>query len=122
MGNASSRGFAQSRTSCVPPAQPLEVRTNGDGDPLKQYPPSPGGYGPTGVTARWVCTWREYLRAEDEADLTASLRRHEYGQAAWRTLIPAARGAAAGPEPCAQEARAEAEEGETGCVSPDSSS
>ncbi len=51
MGNASSRGFAQGRPTCAPPAQPLEVRTNGDGDPLKQYPPSPRGYGATGVTA-----------------------------------------------------------------------
>ena len=122
MGNASSRGFAQGRPTCAPPAQPLEVRKGQDADPLKPYPPSPGGYGRTGVTARWVCTWREYLRAEDEADLAASLRLHEYGQASWRALSPAARGAAAGPEPCAQEARADAEEGETGCVSPDSSS
>ncbi len=32
MGNASSRGFAQGRPTCAPPAQPLEVRTNGDGE------------------------------------------------------------------------------------------
>ena len=80
MGNASSRGFAQGRPTCAPPAQPLEVRTNGDADPLKQYPPSPVGSGETGVTARWVCTWREYLRAEDEADRAASLRLREYAR------------------------------------------
>ncbi len=51
MGNASSRGFAQGRPTCAPPAQPLEVRTNGDADPLKPYPPSPVGSGETGVTA-----------------------------------------------------------------------
>ena len=51
MGNASSRGFAQGRPTCAPPARTLEVRATGDSDPLKHYPPSPGGYGGTGVTA-----------------------------------------------------------------------
>ena len=51
MGNASSRGFAQGQPTCAPPAQTLEVRTNGVANPLKQYPPSPDGYGGTGVTA-----------------------------------------------------------------------
>ena len=49
MGNASYWGFAQGRPTCAPPAQPLEVRTNGDADPLKQYPPSPAGSGETGI-------------------------------------------------------------------------
>ena len=105
MGNASSRGFAQGRPTCAPPAQPLEVRTNGVANPLKQYPPSPGGYGRTGVTAGWVCTGREYLRAEDEADLAASLRLREYarppgelsflqhvGRPLGRDLVPKKRG------------------------------
>ena len=51
MGNASSRGFAQGRPTCAPPAQTLKVRKGQDTDPLKQYPPSPAGYGGTGVTA-----------------------------------------------------------------------
>ena len=51
MGNASSRGFAQGQPTCAPPAQTLEVRTNGVANPLKQYPPSPTRYGGTGVTA-----------------------------------------------------------------------
>ena len=51
MGNASSRGFAQGRPTCAPPAQTLEVRKGQDAVPLKQYPPSPDGYGGTGVTA-----------------------------------------------------------------------
>ncbi|MBS3735427.1 MAG: hypothetical protein KGY99_11000 [Phycisphaerae bacterium] len=80
MGHASFRGLTPRRGLRARPTRTLEVRTNGDADPLKQYPPSPGGSGRTGVTAGWVCTSREYLRAEHEADLTASLRRHEYGR------------------------------------------
>ena len=51
MGNASSRGFAHGRPTCAPRARTLEVRATGVANPLKQYPPSPAGYGGTSVTA-----------------------------------------------------------------------
>ena len=64
MGHASSRGFAQGRPTCAPPAQTLQVRKGQDADPLEQYPPSPAGYGGTGVwDLRYidapVLRWRE---------------------------------------------------------------